>query len=93
MRLVSGIFFNCIKFSIMPQEEAKVVYHETNEGRDSDQGFAGFEGENAIWFICSVGLALLIFRQSMDAMKLATSVALGVSSIPIVLVSLYVFFL
>lgn len=75
----------------MAQEETKVVYHETNEGRDSDHGIAGFEGTNALWFICALGLAILIFRQSIDVLETSTSGGLALASIPVILVSLYVF--
>ncbi len=73
------------------EEEAKVSYHETNEGRDTNQGFAGFEGTNALWLMCAIGLSILLFRQSMDTLDLETLPAGGIASIPIVLVCLYVF--
>ena len=73
------------------EEESKVTYHETNEGRDTDQGFAGFEGSNALWLICAIGLSILFFRQSMDVMKMSQGAALGIASMPIVLVCMYVF--
>ena len=73
----------------MVDGEIKVVYHETNEGRETSQGIAGFEGNNALWFILAVGLAILIFRQGSMFMSMPATMA--AASCPIVLVSLYVF--
>ena len=35
-----------------------VKLHETNEGRETQQGIAGFEGANALWFMLAFGLAI-----------------------------------
>lgn len=72
-------------------EQQGVKLHETNEGRDSQQGIAGFEGANALWFILAFGMAMLIFRNMASAPDASMPTAILVASIPLVLVSLYCF--
>ena len=60
-------------------EQQSVRLHETNEGRETQQGIAGFEGTNAFLFMIAVGLGMLFFRKMSEgqnpnmAMAAATS--------------------
>lgn len=72
-------------------EQQGVKLHETNEGRDSQQGIAGFEGANALWFILAFGMALMIFQKMANAPDASIPMAILVASVPLVLVSLYCF--
>lgn len=65
--------------------------NETNEGRETQQGIAGFEGLNALFFILALGLSLILFRKMAEARDADMLAAVGVSSIPLVVTSLYVF--
>lgn len=71
--------------------DQNIKYHETNEGREVQQGIAGFEGANALWFIAAVGLSMVLFRQSVDGLKLDFPWPFVIAAAPIVLVSAYVF--
>ena len=65
--------------------------HETNEGRETQQGIAGFEGFNALFFMFALGLALIIFRRFAEGPEANMLLAIGLASIPLIVVSLYVF--
>lgn len=68
-----------------------VKLHETNEGRETQQGIAGFEGANALWFMLAFGLAMMIFRTMASAPDANMGAAILAASVPLVLVSLYCF--
>lgn len=72
-------------------EQQGVRYHETNEGRETQQGIAGFEGLNALWFMLALGLAMLLFRKMMEGAHPNALMAVLVAAIPLTVVSLYVF--
>lgn len=72
-------------------EQQAVKLHETNEGRDTQQGIAGFEGMNALYFMLGLGLSLLIFRKYASEQNANMPLAIGLASIPLILVSLYCF--
>ena len=65
--------------------------HETNEGREVQQGIAGFEGMNALFFMGALMLSLLIFRKMAGEQNANMTLAVLFASIPLVLVSLYCF--
>lgn len=71
-------------------EDSRVVYRETNEGREVSQGFAGFEGNNVLLLLAAVGLSLVL-SQGVDNLKLPIWANLIIMAAPIVLVSAYVF--
>ena len=72
-------------------EEGRVRLHETNEGRDTQQGIAGFEGANAFYFMLAIGLGLLLFRKFSEGANPNMSLAMIIAAIPMVVVSAYVF--
>jgi hypothetical protein len=72
-------------------EQQGIRLHETNEGRETQQGFAGFEGMNALFFMFALALGLLIFRRYAGAAEPNMTAAIIGGAIPIVLVSAYVF--
>ena len=72
-------------------EQQGIRLHETNEGRETQQGFAGFEGMNAIFFMFALALGMLIFRRLAGADEPNMTAALIGGALPIVLVSAYVF--
>ena len=72
-------------------EEGRVRLHETNEGRDTQQGIAGFEGANAFYFMLAIGLGLLLFRKFSEGANPNMSMAMIIAAIPMVVVSAYVF--
>jgi hypothetical protein len=63
--------------------------HETNEGRETQQGFGGFEGSNVLWLLAAIMLALLVFRGTVEG--LGSVPAMGLASLPILLAMAYVF--
>ncbi|WP_397381394.1 hypothetical protein, partial [Prosthecobacter sp.] len=65
-------------------EQQGVKLHETNEGRDSQQGIAGFEGANALWFILAFGMALMIFQKMANAPDASIPMAMLMASVPLV---------
>jgi len=65
--------------------------HETNEGRETQQGVAGFEGFNALFFMAALGFSLIIFRRFAEGPEANMLLAIGLASIPLIVVSLYVF--
>lgn len=71
-------------------EDDDVPYHEANAGRETQQGFAGFEGTNALLFMGALFVGLLVMQGSADSGILAS---IGYGLIPVVVVSLYVFIL
>jgi hypothetical protein len=71
-------------------EESRVHYHETNEGREVHQGFAGFEGNNVLLLLAAIGLSLVL-SQGVDNLGLPLWGNLLIMAMPIVLVSAYVF--
>lgn len=72
-------------------EQQGVRLHETNEGRETQQGIAGFEGANAFFFMFAVGLGLLLFRKMSEGANPNMLMAVGVASIPMLVVMAYVF--
>ena len=72
-------------------EHQGIRLHETNEGRETQQGIAGFEGFNALFFMAALGLALIIFRRFAEGEDANMLLAIGLASIPLIVVSLYVF--
>jgi hypothetical protein len=71
-------------------EESKVRYYETNEGRETSQGFAGFQGNNVLLLICAVGLSLLL-SQGVNNLGFPVWGNLLVMGLPVFVVSAYVF--
>lgn len=71
-------------------EETKVRYHETNEGREVSQGFAGFQGNNVLLLIGAVGLSLLL-SQGVDNLGFPVWGNVLVMGLPVMIVSAYVF--
>lgn len=71
-------------------EESKVRYHESNEGRETQQGFAGFEGNNVLLLLGAVGFSLVL-SQGVDNLGLPTWANILIMTLPIIVVSAYVF--
>ena len=71
-------------------EDVKVRYHETNEGRETSQGFAGFEGNNVLLLLGAVGLSLVL-SQGVDNLQLPLWANMFIMALPVVVVSAYVF--
>jgi hypothetical protein len=71
-------------------EESKVTYYETNEGREVSQGFAGFEGSNVLLLIGAIALSLIL-SQGVDNLGLPFWANGIIMTLPIVVVSAYVF--
>jgi hypothetical protein len=69
--------------------ERGIQLHATNEGRETQQGFGGFEGTNALWLLAAISLALLFFRQTVESM--GSLAAMGFASLPILAACAYVF--
>lgn len=72
-------------------DEQTVRFHETNEGRETQQGIAGFEGLNALFFMGALGLSLLLFRRFSEGQNANMGMAALIASIPLIIVSAYVF--
>ncbi len=72
-------------------EQGSIRLHETNEGRETQQGIAGFEGANAFYFMIAVGLAMLLFRKFSGTTPPNIPLAILMASIPMIVVSAYVF--
>lgn len=72
-------------------EQQGVRLHETNEGRETQQGIAGFEGANAFFFMFAIGLGMLLFRKMSEGPSPNMMMAAGVASIPMLVVMAYVF--
>lgn len=72
-------------------QQQGIRLHETNEGRETQQGIAGFEGLNALFFMAALGLALMIFRRFATDVPPNMPAAFIGAAIPLVLVSLYCF--
>lgn len=72
-------------------EQQGVRLHETNEGRETQQGIAGFEGANAFFFMFAIGFGLIIFRRMSEGQNSSMLLAAGVASIPMLAVMAYVF--
>lgn len=72
-------------------EQQGIRLHETNEGRETQQGIAGFEGLNALFFMFALGLAMLIFRKYASGANPNMLLAIGLASIPLIIVSAYCF--
>lgn len=72
-------------------EQQGVRLHETNEGRETQQGIAGFEGANAFLFMIAVGLGLIFFRKMSEGQNPNLLLATGVASLPFIVVMAYVF--
>lgn len=71
-------------------EHGSVVYRETNEGRETQQGFAGFEGNNVLLLLAAVGLSL-VMSQGVDNLGLPLWANILIMAAPIVVVCGYVF--
>jgi len=71
-------------------EDSRIVYRETNEGREVNQGFAGFEGNNVLLLLAAVGLSLVL-SQGVDNLGFPFWANLMIMVAPIVIVSAYVF--
>ncbi|MDB6139730.1 MAG: hypothetical protein JWO94_2802 [Verrucomicrobiaceae bacterium] len=71
-------------------DDGRVRYHETNEGRETSQGFAGFEGNNVLLLLGAVGLSLVL-SQGVDNLGLALWANILIMVMPILVVSAYVF--
>ena len=71
-------------------EESKVRYYETNEGRETSQGFAGFQGNNVLFLIGAVGLSLLL-SQGVDNLGFPVWGNVLVMGLPVFVVAAYVF--
>jgi len=72
-------------------ENQSIRLHETNEGRETQQGIAGFEGANAFFFMFAIGLGMLLFRKMSEGTNPNMMLAVGVASIPMLVVMAYVF--
>lgn len=72
-------------------DEQTVRFHETNEGRETQQGIAGFEGLNALFFMGALGLSMLLFRRFSEGQNANMGMAALIASIPLIIVSAYVF--
>lgn len=71
-------------------EDSRIVYRETNEGREVNQAFAGFEGNNVLLLLAAVGLSLIL-SQGVDNLGFPLWGNIVIMAAPIVLVSAYVF--
>jgi hypothetical protein len=71
-------------------EEAKVRYYETNEGRETAQGFAGFQGNNVLLLIGAVGLSLIL-SQGVNNLGFPVWANFLIMGAPVLVVSAYVF--
>lgn len=71
-------------------DEEDIPFHEANAGRETLQGFAGFEGTNALLFMVSMFVGLLLMQGNANSGILAS---IGIGTIPVIVVSLYVFIL
>lgn len=72
-------------------EQQSVKLHETNEGRETQQGIAGFEGMNALYFMVALGMSMLLFRRYASGQDASMMLAIGLASIPLIVVSAYCF--
>jgi hypothetical protein len=72
-------------------EQQGVRLHETNEGRETQQGIAGFEGANAFFFMFAIGLGMLLFRKMSEGANPNMLLAAGVAGTPMLVVMAYVF--
>lgn len=72
-------------------DEQTVRFHETNEGRETQQGIAGFEGLNALFFMGALGLSMILFRRFSEGPGANMGMAAVIASIPLIVVSAYVF--
>lgn len=72
-------------------ETQGVRLHETNEGRETQQGIAGFEGANAFYFMIALGLGMLFFRKMSEGQDPNMLLAIVVGSLPMVVAMSYVF--
>jgi len=71
-------------------DEAKVRYYETNEGRETSQGFAGFQGNNVLLLIGAVGLSLIL-SQGVNNLGFPVWANVLIMGAPVLVVSAYVF--
>ncbi|HYF33852.1 MAG TPA: hypothetical protein VD994_01070 [Prosthecobacter sp.] len=72
-------------------EQQGIRLHETNEGRETQQGIAGFEGANAFYFMIAVGLAMLLFRKFSSSTPPNLVLGVIMAAIPLIVASAYVF--
>lgn len=71
-------------------DEARVRYYETNEGKETSQGFAGFQGNNVLLLIGAVGLSLIL-SQGVNNLGFPVWANLLIMGLPVIVVSAYVF--
>lgn len=71
-------------------EDNRIRFHESNEGRETPQGFAGFEGNNVLWLLVAVGLSLVL-SQGVDNLGFPTWANILIMTAPVIVVSAYVF--
>lgn len=71
-------------------EESKVRFHESNEGRETQQGFAGFEGNNVLLLIIAIFISLMLFR-GLDGLGYPGWLTIVITAAPVVVISAYVF--
>ena len=65
-------------------------YHEANAGRDSKPVIFIFEGNNVLWMLAGVGIALLVFRLAHGRLQWSLGESFAAALVPLVLVTLYV---
>jgi hypothetical protein len=65
-------------------------YHEANAGRDSKPVIFIFEGNNVLWMVAGVGIALLVFRLTHGRLHWSLGESFAAGLVPLVLVTLYV---
>ena len=65
-------------------------HHEANTGRDSKPVIFIFEGNNVLWMVAGVGLALLVFRLCHGRWHWSLGESLAAGLVPVLLATLYV---
>ena len=68
-------------------------YHEANAGRDSKPVIWIFEGNNVLWMILGIGLALLAFRFCHGRLHLSFGESVAISLVPLAIALAYVILL
>jgi hypothetical protein len=68
-------------------------YHEANAGRDSRPVIWFFEGNNILWMVFGMGVALLAFRFCHGKLNWSTGEAIIAALVPLIAVSAYVILL
>jgi hypothetical protein len=65
-------------------------HHDGNSGRDSKPVIFIFEGNNVLWMVLGVGLALLVFRLCHGRLHWSVGESIAAGLMPLVLATLYV---